>query len=143
MEENNFKEGDIVVCIDNNGISKNLTLGALYVIANLERKDLVKVLDDRCLITSFRTNRFKLATNFKVGDKVVCIDLKDPDVIRKKIQKDKVYIVDAIDDEPENVFATFTDIGGRKYFRWFNTRTFAKVLTNTDLIEAQFKPYVK
>lgn len=142
MEENNFKEGDIVVCIDNNGISKNITKGALYAITATVGVN-ISILDDRGVQNSFRKSRFKLSTNFKVGDKIVCIDLNDPDVIKRKIQKDTVYTVYSIDDEPENVFATYTDIGGKKLLKWFNTRTFAKVLTRADLIEEQFKPYVK
>lgn len=139
---NNFKIGDTVICIDANGAS-GVTLGNYYKV-HRAGTTILEIINDVGMINFLNYTRFKLkANNFKTGDNVICINFKDKDVIQKKVQKDQVYQVLQVDDEPEDVFLTSTYIGGKNMLGWFYSKTFEKVPTNIDLIIEQFEPYIK
>lgn len=139
---NNFKIGDIVICIDADK-ARGVTLGNWYKVHRVGTT-ILEIFNDFGMINSLSYTRFKLkANNFKIGDNVICINFKDKDVIQKKVQKNQVYQVLEVDDQPEDVFLTSTYIEGKNMLGWFFSRTFEKVPTNIDLIEEQFQPFIK
>lgn len=58
-----FKKGDEIICIDNEGCGKSLTLGKSYTvssISNFEEQDYVRIINNRWQFEDYFSSRFVL-----------------------------------------------------------------------------------
>lgn len=138
----NFKAGDIVVCVSG---CYGLTLGKEYIIVKMvaeSKEECIYVINDQGEGEWFIYTRF-LQTNFKWGDRVVCINLE---VIEQwHLKKNIIYTIDdvKIRDRQQIIHINVDPNESVEVGVWFKAEHFKKIPERHSLIYKQFEEFAK